>query len=84
MLSRATAFATRKTFATRAFTSTAPVLGEQYDVVVVGAFQRVDQDVVCFQPVIMVQKWLYYGHYHGIFSLCRGLLFIRHRLLNHK
>lgn len=36
MLSRATAFATRKTFATRAFTSTAPVLGEQYDVVVVG------------------------------------------------
>jgi len=36
MLSRAAAFTSRKTIATRAFTSTTPVFGEQYDVVVVG------------------------------------------------
>lgn len=36
MLSRATTFAARRSLATRSFTSTAPALGDQYDVVVVG------------------------------------------------
>ena len=43
MLSRTTAFAARRSFAARAFTSSTPSFGDQYDVVVVGEPKKMNQ-----------------------------------------
>jgi len=49
MLSRATTFAARRSLATRSFTSTAPALGDQYDVVVVGR--------LVVAVIVVLQRW---------------------------